>query len=172
MEAAKIVAQTEESLSGYKSGYDAKEHHSSPHYPRDYSRDYSRHEKRKRYSDWSSRSSEDRSRRWEDARAASEKARYTKSDKEDYQEKKWTQLTKTPLEVLNTEKLDLKDPLPMRSKKGQDPSLFCEFHKDTGHLTNDCIQLRIEIEKALKSGKLEHLLKSVRKDIKKIQRNG
>ncbi|XP_022026469.1 uncharacterized protein LOC110927135 [Helianthus annuus] len=57
------------------------------------------------------------------------------------------------------------------NKKGQDPNLYCDFHKDTGHLTDDCISLRQEIKKALKSGKLSHLVKNMRKETRQIQKN-
>ncbi|XP_022014948.1 uncharacterized protein LOC110914469 [Helianthus annuus] len=59
----------------------------------------------------------------------------------------------------------------MTNKKAQDPNLYCDFQKDTSHLTDDCISLRQEIEKALKSGKLSHLVKNVRKETRQIQRN-
>ncbi|XP_021996212.1 uncharacterized protein LOC110893409 [Helianthus annuus] len=70
-----------------------------------------------------------------------------------------------------TENHDFKAPKPMSNKKGQDPNLYCDFHKNTGHLTDDCISLRQEIEKALKSGKLGHLVKNVRKETRQIHRN-
>ncbi|KAJ0556588.1 putative DNA/RNA polymerase superfamily [Helianthus annuus] len=70
-----------------------------------------------------------------------------------------------------TKNHDFKAPRPMTNKKGQDPNLYCDFHKDTGHLTDDCISLRQEIEKALKSGKLGHLVKNARKETRQIQRN-
>ncbi|XP_035845350.1 uncharacterized protein LOC118491578 [Helianthus annuus] len=59
----------------------------------------------------------------------------------------------------------------MTNKKGQDPNLYCDFHKDSGHLTDDCYSLRQEIERALKSGKLSHLVKNVRKDTRQLQRH-
>ncbi|XP_021979790.1 uncharacterized protein LOC110875903 [Helianthus annuus] len=70
-----------------------------------------------------------------------------------------------------SENHDFKAPRPMTNKKGQDPNLYCDFHKDTGHLTDDYISLRQEIEKTLKSGKLGHLVKNVRKETRQIQRN-
>ncbi|MFS7910504.1 putative nucleotidyltransferase, Ribonuclease H [Helianthus anomalus] len=85
--------------------------------------------------------------------------------------KHWTPLIKTPKEVHMTENHDFKAPKPMTNKKGQDPDLYCDFHKDTHHLTDNCISLRQEIEKALKSGKLSHLVKNVRKETRQIQRN-
>ncbi|XP_022028469.1 uncharacterized protein LOC110929617 [Helianthus annuus] len=63
-----------------------------------------------------------------------------------------------------------KPPLQMRNKRGQDPNLFCEFHKDTGHLTDDCFSLKQEIERALRDGKLTHLVKGGKRDYRQIQR--
>ncbi|KAJ0909296.1 hypothetical protein HanRHA438_Chr07g0320021 [Helianthus annuus] len=69
-----------------------------------------------------------------------------------------------------TENHDFKAPRPMTNKKGQDPNMYCDFHKDIGHLTDDCISLRQKIEKALKSGKQGHLVKNMRKETRQIQR--
>jgi hypothetical protein len=38
---------------------------------------------------------------------------------------------------------------------------YCEFHKQKGHLTDDCFQLKKEIETVVKSGKMSHLLKEI-----------
>ncbi|XP_035832804.1 uncharacterized protein LOC118481703 [Helianthus annuus] len=70
-----------------------------------------------------------------------------------------------------TENHDFKAPRPMTNKKGQDPNLYCDFHKDSGHLTDDCYSLHQEIERALKSGKLSHLVKNVRKETRQLQRH-
>ncbi|KAJ0825971.1 hypothetical protein HanRHA438_Chr17g0809021 [Helianthus annuus] len=60
----------------------------------------------------------------------------------------------------------------MKSKKNQDLTLYCEYHKDSGHTTNNCISLRLEIERALKEGKLQHLLPGGHKAIKRITPHG
>ena len=39
---------------------------------------------------------------------------------------------------------------------------YCDYHMDKGHHTNDCHQLRKQLEIALESGKLNHLVKDVR----------
>ncbi|GJS56187.1 hypothetical protein Tco_0629549 [Tanacetum coccineum] len=39
---------------------------------------------------------------------------------------------------------------------------FCEFHRDKGHITNECIHLRKQIEEAVKSGQLSHLVKEIK----------
>ncbi|XP_022040785.1 uncharacterized protein LOC110943343 [Helianthus annuus] len=56
----------------------------------------------------------------------------------------------------------------MKSKKNQDLTLYYEYHKDLGHTTNNCISLRLEIERALKEGKLQHLLTVAQKQTKRI----
>nr|GEX17013.1 hypothetical protein [Tanacetum cinerariifolium] len=45
-------------------------------------------------------------------------------------------------------------------KKNQD--IYCGYHREKGHYTNDCFQLRRNLESALESGKLNHLIKDVR----------
>ncbi|XP_022030380.1 uncharacterized protein LOC110931287 [Helianthus annuus] len=113
---------------------------------------------------------EERPRFKEDVCDAIDKIGYRKAVKNENREKHWTPLNKPPKEVLMTENHDFKAPKPMSSKKGQDPNLYCDFHKDTGHLTDDCFSLRQEIEKALKSGKFGHLVKNVRKETLQIHR--
>ncbi|XP_022024670.1 uncharacterized protein LOC110925005 [Helianthus annuus] len=58
----------------------------------------------------------------------------------------------------------------MLNKRGQDPNLFCEFHKDTGHLTDDCFSLKKEIERALRDGRLTKLVKGGKRDNRQIHR--
>ncbi|GKD32355.1 reverse transcriptase domain-containing protein, partial [Tanacetum coccineum] len=45
-------------------------------------------------------------------------------------------------------------------KENQDK--YCDYHGEKGHFTNDCFQLRRQLEMALESGKLNHLIKDVR----------
>ncbi|KAJ0601425.1 hypothetical protein HanIR_Chr03g0128201 [Helianthus annuus] len=106
----------------------------------------------------------------EDARATINKLAAQRGIKQENRERQWTPLTKTPVEVLSTEDYQFKPPIPMKNKRGQDPAQYCEYHKDSGHTTNNCISLRTEIEKALKSGELTHLLQNVCKEIKQITR--
>ncbi|GKB78902.1 hypothetical protein Tco_0945797 [Tanacetum coccineum] len=47
--------------------------------------------------------------------------------------------------------------------KTRDTTKYCEFQQDYGHDTNDCRELKIQIEEAVKSGKLDHLIKGIRK---------
>ncbi|GKB86555.1 hypothetical protein Tco_0958827 [Tanacetum coccineum] len=39
---------------------------------------------------------------------------------------------------------------------------YCDYHRDKGHYTNDCYQLKRQLEATLESGKLSHLVKDVR----------
>ncbi|GKC13223.1 hypothetical protein Tco_1010005 [Tanacetum coccineum] len=45
-------------------------------------------------------------------------------------------------------------------KENQDK--YCDYHGEKGHYTNDCFQLRRQLEMALESEKLNHLIKDVR----------
>nr|GEW45116.1 reverse transcriptase domain-containing protein [Tanacetum cinerariifolium] len=41
---------------------------------------------------------------------------------------------------------------------------FCEFHNDKGHNTDECVQLKKQIEELLRAGKLSHFIKEIRRD--------
>ncbi|GKF68896.1 hypothetical protein Tco_0198575, partial [Tanacetum coccineum] len=73
-------------------------------------------------------------------------------------------LTKRPKEILATEmQLRLPVPRPMLNPlKSGNADRYCDYHQEKGHYTNDCIQLRNQLEMALESGKLNHLVKDVR----------
>ncbi|GKE14249.1 hypothetical protein Tco_1421826, partial [Tanacetum coccineum] len=47
--------------------------------------------------------------------------------------------------------------------KTRDTSKYCEFHQDYGYATNACRELKSQIEEAIKSRKLSHLIKGIRK---------
>ena len=74
-------------------------------------------------------------------------------------EHQWHSITKSSAQVLATENNQFKAPRPMHNKKNQDPNKYCEFHKDTCHSTDDYINLKLEIEAALRDGELTHILK-------------
>ncbi|XP_076959037.1 uncharacterized protein LOC143634992 [Bidens hawaiensis] len=74
----------------------------------------------------------------------------------------WTQLSKTPSEILTTENLTFRKPQSIPRKSFLDKKKHCTYHNDIGHNTNECVALRNEIEAALKNGKLDHLVKGVR----------
>ncbi|GKB49225.1 reverse transcriptase domain-containing protein [Tanacetum coccineum] len=73
-------------------------------------------------------------------------------------------LTKLPKEILASEpQLNLQPPRPLQlppKKENQDK--YCDYYGEKGHYTNDCFQLRMQLEMALESGKLNHLIKDVR----------
>ncbi|GJZ25097.1 reverse transcriptase domain-containing protein [Tanacetum coccineum] len=48
----------------------------------------------------------------------------------------------------------------------RDPSKYCEFHSDTGHNTNECMQLRKQIDEMIKSGKLSQFIKELKQNDK------
>ncbi|GJY65535.1 reverse transcriptase domain-containing protein [Tanacetum coccineum] len=76
-------------------------------------------------------------------------------------------LSKSPKEILATEKAARSfEPLPkmFESKRLRDMSKYCHFHKDYGHDTNDFRHLRTQIQEAVNSGKLSHLVKGIKKE--------
>ncbi|GKA76185.1 reverse transcriptase domain-containing protein [Tanacetum coccineum] len=46
--------------------------------------------------------------------------------------------------------------------ENQNKNKFYEFHGDKGHSTDECIHLRRQIEEAVKSGQLSHLVKEIK----------
>ncbi|XP_022003210.1 uncharacterized protein LOC110900636 [Helianthus annuus] len=157
MAAAKVYAQTERNLSSNR-----------PPLPQNRPQDMSESSGRKFKKSWKDSTSSAYSS--DDARATINKITAQKEVKQENRERQWTPLTKTPAEVLSTENYQFKTPPQMKNKRGQDPNLYCEYHKDNGHATDNCISLRTEIEKPLKSGELTHLVQNVRKEIKQITR--
>ncbi|GKC04053.1 reverse transcriptase domain-containing protein [Tanacetum coccineum] len=73
-------------------------------------------------------------------------------------------LTKRPKEILATEhQLQLPPcPLMVGTPKNENLDRYCDYHGEKGHYTNDCYQLKRQLEAALESGKLNHLVKDVR----------
>ncbi|GJY30343.1 hypothetical protein Tco_0413838 [Tanacetum coccineum] len=73
-------------------------------------------------------------------------------------------LTKYPKEILATEtQLRLPAPRPMLNPlRAGNTDRYYDYHQEKGHYMNDCIQLRKQLEMALESGKLNHLVKDVR----------
>ncbi|GKF04406.1 reverse transcriptase domain-containing protein, partial [Tanacetum coccineum] len=76
-------------------------------------------------------------------------------------------LIKCPKEILAIEtQLQLPAPRPVANPlRTGDPDKYCDYHQDKGHHTNDCIQLRKQLEIALESGKLNHLMKDLRQRV-------
>ncbi|GKB55307.1 hypothetical protein Tco_0906060 [Tanacetum coccineum] len=80
-------------------------------------------------------------------------------------------LSKSPKEILATEK-DARSfeppPKMFGSKRSRDMSKYCHFHEDYGHDTNDCRHLKTQIQEAVNSGQLSHLVKGIKKGGKKV----
>ncbi|GJU54534.1 reverse transcriptase domain-containing protein [Tanacetum coccineum] len=74
-------------------------------------------------------------------------------------------LTKTPKEIVALEKGKFKAPPPMVTPtEKRDPNKYCEFHADTGHSTDECMQLRKQIDEMIKSGKLLQFIKELKQN--------
>ncbi|GJU21694.1 reverse transcriptase domain-containing protein [Tanacetum coccineum] len=85
---------------------------------------------------------------------------------------KYTPLTMTPKEILATEGSNFPKPPPMRTPEEQRVGNgYCEYHRQKGHTTNKCVQLRQLIDKLVKEGRLDHLVKNI-KEGKDKQRGG
>ncbi|GJY52127.1 reverse transcriptase domain-containing protein [Tanacetum coccineum] len=73
-------------------------------------------------------------------------------------------LTKLPSEILTTElQLQLLPcPSTVAPPRKENLDRYCEYHGKKEHYTNDCFHLKKQLEVALESGKLNHLIKDVR----------
>ncbi|GKC05684.1 reverse transcriptase domain-containing protein [Tanacetum coccineum] len=82
-------------------------------------------------------------------------------------------LSITPHEILATEhQLNLPQPAPLIGAPSKENlNRYCDYHNEKGHSTNDCFHLKRQLEMALESGKLNHLVKDVRQRGKGNQRN-
>ncbi|XP_021998906.1 uncharacterized protein LOC110895849 [Helianthus annuus] len=78
----------------------------------------------------------------------------------------FSELTKSSSEILSTETTRFPTPSKQRPTSDKHSKKYCEYHRDKGHTTDECWALKQEIEKAVRSGKLSHLVKEV-KDGKK-----
>ncbi|GKA15702.1 hypothetical protein Tco_0695449 [Tanacetum coccineum] len=54
-------------------------------------------------------------------------------------------------------------PRMVGNRRSRDMSMYCHFHEDHRHETNQCRELRHQIEEAVKLGKLAHLVKCIKK---------
>ncbi|GJS70559.1 reverse transcriptase domain-containing protein [Tanacetum coccineum] len=76
-------------------------------------------------------------------------------------------LTKTPKEIFALEKGKFKAPPPMVTPvEKRDPNKYCEFHSDTGHSTDECMQLRKQIDEMIKAIKLWQFIKELKQNDK------
>ncbi|GJU04938.1 hypothetical protein Tco_1121368 [Tanacetum coccineum] len=77
----------------------------------------------------------------------------------------FTTLIKSPTEIFaTTEGKSVLWPPPkmFTPTNKRDITKYCEFHKDHGHDTNDCIDLRKEIEICVRNGRLSHLVRGAK----------
>ncbi|GKC42281.1 reverse transcriptase domain-containing protein [Tanacetum coccineum] len=76
---------------------------------------------------------------------------------------RFTPLTRTPKEILATEAGKFKPPPPMVTPvEKRSSNKFCDFHNDKGHSTDECMQLKNQIEELVRVGKLSHLIKEIK----------
>ncbi|GJW19804.1 reverse transcriptase domain-containing protein [Tanacetum coccineum] len=76
-------------------------------------------------------------------------------------------LSKSPREILATERAAKSfEPPPKMfgSKRSRDTSKYCHFYEDYGHDTNDCRHLKVQIQEAINSRQLSHLVKGIKKE--------
>ncbi|GJW24731.1 eukaryotic translation initiation factor 5B-like protein [Tanacetum coccineum] len=73
-------------------------------------------------------------------------------------------LSSTPQEILATEhQFRLPQPaLLVGVPSKENINKYCDYHNEKGHNTNECFHLKQQLELALESGKLNHLVKDVR----------
>nr|GEU49520.1 hypothetical protein [Tanacetum cinerariifolium] len=76
---------------------------------------------------------------------------------------RFTPLTRTPKEILATEASKFQPPPPMVTPvEKRSSNKFCDFHNDKGHSTDECMQLKKQIEELVRAGKLSHLIKEIK----------
>ncbi|GJV23647.1 reverse transcriptase domain-containing protein [Tanacetum coccineum] len=77
---------------------------------------------------------------------------------------------KTPKEIMALDKGKFKPPPPMTTPvEKRNASKFCEFHREVGHTTDECMHLKKKIEEMLKARKLSHLIKELKQNNRKDQ---
>nr|GEY10135.1 reverse transcriptase domain-containing protein [Tanacetum cinerariifolium] len=88
-----------------------------------------------------------------EAAAASKKKGHTSWRTQDQSKRKTLEKRKVPAAATYG------DPVEKRSS-----NKFCDFHNDKGHSTNECMQLKKQIEELVRAGKLSHLIKKLSMD--------
>ncbi|KAD4982873.1 hypothetical protein E3N88_19544 [Mikania micrantha] len=69
------------------------------------------------------------------------------AQRKDEKHETYPTLTKTPSEIWRTEGLKWEQPRPLKDNPARDKSKYCDYHRVHGHDTNDCWQLKKQIEK-------------------------
>nr|GEW32744.1 reverse transcriptase domain-containing protein [Tanacetum cinerariifolium] len=83
---------------------------------------------------------------------------------------KFTLLTKSLKEILALDKGKFKTSPPMTTPvEKRNNNKFCEFHREVGHNTDECMHLKRQIKELIKAGKLSHVIKELKRGIKKDQ---
>nr|GEV89347.1 reverse transcriptase domain-containing protein [Tanacetum cinerariifolium] len=76
---------------------------------------------------------------------------------------RFTPLTRTSKEILATEVSKFQPPSPMVTPaEKRSSNKFCDFHNDKGHSTDECMQLKKQIEELVRAGKLSYLIKEIK----------
>nr|GEZ86529.1 reverse transcriptase domain-containing protein [Tanacetum cinerariifolium] len=76
---------------------------------------------------------------------------------------RFTPLTKTPKEILAAEANKFQPPPPMVTPvEKRNINKFCDFHNKKGHSTDECMQLKKQIEELVRAEKLSHLIKEIK----------
>ncbi|GJX30117.1 reverse transcriptase domain-containing protein [Tanacetum coccineum] len=97
-----------------------------------------------------------------EAAAAGKKKGHTSWRTQD-QSKRHGSERRTPKEILATEAGKFKPPPPMVTPvEKRSSNKFCDFHNDKGHSTDECMQLKKQIEELVRAGKLSHLIKEIK----------
>nr|GFC40398.1 reverse transcriptase domain-containing protein [Tanacetum cinerariifolium] len=69
----------------------------------------------------------------------------------------------TPKEILAAEANKFQPPPPMVTPvEKRNGNKFCDFHNDKGHSTDECMQLKKQIEELVRAGKLLYLIKEIK----------
>ncbi|GKA23675.1 hypothetical protein Tco_0709708 [Tanacetum coccineum] len=105
------------------------------------------------------------------------KGGFKNQQKPEKRQDRFALLTKTPKEILALDKGKFKPPPLMTTPvEKRNASKFCEFHREVGHTTDECMHLKRQIEEMLKTGKLLHLIKELKqsngKDQAKVAKKG
>nr|GEX54962.1 putative reverse transcriptase domain, ribonuclease H-like domain protein [Tanacetum cinerariifolium] len=76
---------------------------------------------------------------------------------------RFTPLTRTPKEILAVEAGKFQPPPPMVTPvEKRSSNKFFDFHNDKEHSTDECTQLKKQIEELVRAGKLSHLIKDIK----------
>nr|GEU80010.1 reverse transcriptase domain-containing protein [Tanacetum cinerariifolium] len=95
--------------------------------------------------------------------AAASKKKGNTSWKAHDQSKRQNSDKRTPKEILTAKEGKFQPPSPMVTPvEKRSSNKFCDFHNDKGHSTDECMQLKKQIEELMRGGKLSHLIKEIK----------